>query len=79
MNELHEYLIYFTLIYTLLKLLVMILVGIMTGYGLEGPGSVPGSAKFFSSPHLPDRLWDPLSLLSNWCRGLDSRGIAAGA
>jgi hypothetical protein len=29
-------------------------VGIVTGYALDGPGSIPGSAQFFSSP---DQLW----------------------
>jgi hypothetical protein len=27
-------------------------VGIVTGYGLDGPGSIPGSAIFFSSQRL---------------------------
>jgi hypothetical protein len=30
--------------------------GIATGYGLDDPGSIPGSAKCFSSPQCPDRL-----------------------
>jgi hypothetical protein len=29
-------------------------VGIATGYGLDGPGLIPGSARFFSSPQCPD-------------------------
>jgi hypothetical protein len=29
------------------------------GYGLEGPGSIPGSAGLFSSPKRPGRLWGP--------------------
>jgi hypothetical protein len=30
-------------------------------------GSSPGSGwEFFSSPSWPDRLWEPISLLSNW-------------
>jgi hypothetical protein len=36
----------------------------VTGYGLEGLDSVPGSERFFSSPQCPDRLWVPASLLS---------------
>jgi hypothetical protein len=31
-------------------------VGIVTGYGLDGPGSIPGSARFFSSPQLTEPL-----------------------
>jgi hypothetical protein len=38
---------------------------IATGYELNGPGSIPGNARFFSSPQNPDRLWDPLILISN--------------
>jgi hypothetical protein len=30
------------------------LVGIVTSYGLDGPGLIPGSARFFSSPQPPD-------------------------
>jgi hypothetical protein len=45
-------------------------VGIATGYGLDGPGLIPGSVKYFSSPDRPDRLWDPPSLLSNECMDL---------
>jgi hypothetical protein len=44
-------------------------VGIATSYGLDGPGSIPGSVRFFSSPQRPDRLWGPPSLLSNGYRG----------
>jgi hypothetical protein len=33
-------------------------VRIATGYGLDGPGSIPGIARLFSSLQLPDRLWD---------------------
>jgi hypothetical protein len=43
-------------------------VGIATGYGLDDPGSILGSARFFSSPQRPDRLWDPPSLISNGYR-----------
>jgi hypothetical protein len=31
-------------------------VGKATDYWLEGPVSIPGFARFFSSPQLPDRL-----------------------
>jgi hypothetical protein len=40
-------------------------VGIVTGCCLDGLGSIPSSARFFSSPQHPDQLWGPLSLLSN--------------
>jgi hypothetical protein len=40
-------------------------VGIAMGYGLDGPGSIPGNAKFLSSPERPDRLWGPFGLLSS--------------
>jgi hypothetical protein len=33
-----------------------------TDYGLDVPGSIAGSAKFFSYPKLPNRLWGSLSL-----------------
>jgi hypothetical protein len=45
-------------------------VDIATGYGLDGPDSIPGSARFFPSPERPDRLWGLPSLLSNGYRGL---------
>jgi len=33
---------------------------------MDNRGSIPGRVKeFFSSPPLPDWLWDPPSLLSN--------------
>jgi hypothetical protein len=32
-------------------------VRIATGYGLDGPGSIPGRTTFFPSPQSPDRLW----------------------
>jgi hypothetical protein len=35
------------------------------GYGLDGPGSIPGNVRFFSCPKHPDRLWGPPSPLSN--------------
>jgi hypothetical protein len=33
------------------------LVGIATGYGLDGPGSISGSARLISSTQRTDRLW----------------------
>jgi hypothetical protein len=40
-------------------------VGIETSYGLDGPGSMPGSARLFSSPQRRDRLWSPPSISPN--------------
>jgi hypothetical protein len=48
---------------------------ISTGYGLDGPRSIPGSVRFLSSPQLPDRLWGPPSLLSNGHRGEGGRCV----
>jgi hypothetical protein len=31
-------------------------VGIVTGYGLDSPDLIAGSARFFSSPRLPNKL-----------------------
>jgi hypothetical protein len=31
-------------------------VGIATGYGIDGPGSIPGGERIFSSPQRPDRF-----------------------
>jgi hypothetical protein len=45
-------------------------VGTVTGYGLDGRSSIPGVARFFSSPQRPNRLWGPHSLLSDGYRGL---------
>jgi hypothetical protein len=45
-------------------------VGIATGYGLDGLGWIPGSARFFYSPRRSDRLRGPPSLLSKGYRGL---------
>jgi hypothetical protein len=45
-------------------------VGIATGYGLDGPGSIPGKDKIFSAPQCPDRLRGPPSLLYNGYRWL---------
>jgi hypothetical protein len=46
-------------------------VGIATGYGLDERGvgfRVPEESRIFSSPRHPDRLWVPLSLISNGYR-----------
>jgi hypothetical protein len=40
-------------------------VGIARAYGLDDAGSIPGSARFVSSPQRPDQLWGSLSLLSS--------------
>jgi hypothetical protein len=43
-------------------------VGIATGYGLDDRGvgvRVPVGSSIFSSPHRPDWLWGPPSLVSN--------------
>jgi hypothetical protein len=47
-------------------------VGIAMGYGLDGPGSIRGSARFFSSQRRC-RLWGPPSLLTNVYQGFFSR------
>jgi hypothetical protein len=38
-------------------------VSIATDYELDGPGSIPGSVRFFSFLQRPDRSWGPPSLL----------------
>jgi hypothetical protein len=40
-------------------------VGTAMAYGLDGPGSIPGIARVFSSPQRPDGFWGLTSLLSN--------------
>jgi hypothetical protein len=54
-------------------------VGIATRLRDGGPnssrGSIPGGGKRLSSPQRPDRLWGPLSLLSNGYRGTLSLGV----
>jgi hypothetical protein len=55
------------------KLLDSVELGYPSRYsdGLDGGSSIPGRGKvFFSSPKRPDRLWGPLSLLSNGYWGL---------
>jgi hypothetical protein len=52
-------------------------VGIVTGYGLDSPGLIPGSARFFSSPQHPYQLWGSPSLLSNGYWGLLLQGREA--
>jgi hypothetical protein len=50
-----------------------------TGYGLDGPVSIPGSARFLSSPQRPDRFCGPPSVLSTGYRaGSFPGGKAAG-
>jgi hypothetical protein len=39
-------------------------------YRLDGPGLIPGTARFFFSQQRPDRFWGPLSLLANGFREL---------
>jgi hypothetical protein len=43
---------------------------------MNGPGSISGSARFFSFPQRADRLWGPPSLISNACvkRGVKQQG-----
>jgi hypothetical protein len=53
--------------------------GIATGYWLDGPGLLPGSATFFFSPQRPDRLWGPPALLYNGYWGPFPVGKMAGA
>jgi hypothetical protein len=51
-------------------------VSIVTGYGLDGWGSIPGRGKrFFSTPRASGLLWIPLSLLFNGCGGLFPQGV----
>jgi hypothetical protein len=48
----------------------------MTGYGLDGLGTIPGAGKrlLFTSQCL-NRLWDAPSLLSNGYRGTLTPGV----
>jgi hypothetical protein len=45
-------------------------VGIATGYGLDGPGSIPRSGRYFISPQRPERLWGLPNLQYNVYRRL---------
>jgi hypothetical protein len=45
------------------------------GYELDDPDSIPSMARFFASPHLPDRLWKLPSLLSSGYWGAISPGV----
>jgi hypothetical protein len=47
---------------------------IAMGCGLDGPGLIPGSSRFLSSPQRLYRLWGPYRLLSRGYRGLFPRG-----
>jgi hypothetical protein len=49
------------------------------GHRLQGLGSIPGSAKFFSSPQRPDRLWGPSASYTMGTRSSFPGGKAAGA
>jgi hypothetical protein len=54
-------------------------VRIATGYGLEGPGLIPKSARFFSSPQLRPSM-GPTQLSNQWVPAtLSPGGKAAGA
>jgi hypothetical protein len=50
------------------------IVSIATGYWLDGPGSIPGSARFFSSPERLDRL-GPTQPRIRWVPGALSPGV----
>jgi hypothetical protein len=58
----------------ILEMLTWGSVGIAVGYGLDGPGLIPGTATFFSPPQWPDQIWGPPSLLSNGYCGLFRSG-----
>jgi hypothetical protein len=51
-------------------------VGMATGYGwtTDVRVRVPVGSRIFSSPHRPDRIWGPPSLISNEYRGQFLRG-----
>jgi hypothetical protein len=49
------------------------LVSIATGYGLDGPGSIPDIARFLFSPHCPERLRPTQPI--QWVPGTISLGV----
>jgi hypothetical protein len=77
-NDFIHFVLIFKIIYDLTTLISQIIrsrssaVPIATGYGLDDRGfgvRVPLGSRIFSSPCRLDRLWGPLSLLSNAYRG----------
>jgi hypothetical protein len=40
-------------------------VGIATDYRFDGPESIPGKGKIFSTPQSPERYWGPYNLPSD--------------
>jgi hypothetical protein len=48
-------------------------VGVATGYGLDGPGSIPGSATLFSTVFRP--TLEPTQPLIQWVQGALSPGV----
>jgi hypothetical protein len=50
-------------------------VGILMGYGIDGPGSIPGSIRCFSSPKRPGQFWVPPSLLYTGYGGAFPPGV----
>jgi hypothetical protein len=49
--------------------------GIALSYGMENPGSITGSAGFFSFPQRPDQLLRPAQPLIQWVLGALSQGV----
>jgi hypothetical protein len=50
-------------------------VDIATSSGLDAPGSIPGNARFFSSPRRPSGLWNPTKPPIEWMPVALSPGI----
>jgi hypothetical protein len=50
-------------------------VGLVMGYGLDGLCSIPSSARFFSSPQCPGRLWGLTQPPVQWVLGALSPGV----
>jgi hypothetical protein len=48
---------------------------IATGYGQDGPGLIPSSARFFPSPRRADRPWGPTQPPVQWVPGALSPGV----